>query len=87
MRICYIYAIVTWSPTERREIKNYDYPSVFELAGRQRLTAKKRNNNCRSTSTGLLEKVKNVGQSESQQMFAFCDQGKEEKRLNDWLES
>ena len=26
-------------------------------------------------------------QNESQQMFAFCDQGKEEKRLNDWLES
>ena len=26
-------------------------------------------------------------QNESQQMFALCDQGKEEKRLNDWLES
>ena len=30
---------------------------------------------------GLSEKVKNVGQRESQQMFAFCDQEKEEKRL------
>ena len=26
-------------------------------------------------------------QNESQQMFALCNQGKEEKRLNDWLES
>ena len=39
------YDIVMWSPTERREIKNYYYPSMFKLAGRQRLTAKKRNSN------------------------------------------
>ena len=31
--------------------------------------------------------VDHWGQSESQQMFAFSDQGKEEKKLNDWLES
>ena len=29
-------------------------------------------------------KVKNVCQSESQQMFALCDQGKEEKKAK-WL--
>ncbi len=45
------------------------------------LTAEKRNSNI-----GQFLKVKNVGQSESQQMFALSDQGKEEKKLNDWLE-
>ena len=33
--------IVTWSTTERREIRNYYYPSVFELTGHQRLTVKR----------------------------------------------
>ena len=33
--------IVTWSATERREIRNFPYPSVFELTGRQRLTVKR----------------------------------------------
>ena len=36
----YIY-IVTWSTTERREIRNFPYPSVFELTGRQKLTVKR----------------------------------------------
>ena len=33
--ICiYVYiCIVTWSPTERREIRNFPYPYVFELPG------------------------------------------------------
>ena len=30
-----------WSTTERREIKNFPDPSVFELVGRQRLTVKR----------------------------------------------
>ena len=33
--------IVTWPTTERREIRNVPYPSVFELAGRQRMTVKR----------------------------------------------
>ena len=32
---------VTWSTTERREIRNFPYPSVFELTARQRLTVKR----------------------------------------------
>ena len=28
-----MYVSVMWSPTERREIKNFPYPSVFELTG------------------------------------------------------
>ena len=32
---------VTWSTTERREIRNFPYSSVFELAGRQRLSVKR----------------------------------------------
>ena len=32
---------VTWSTTERREIRSFPYPSVFELTGRQRLTVKR----------------------------------------------
>ena len=33
--------IVTWSTTEKREIRNFPYPSVFELASCQRLTVKR----------------------------------------------
>ena len=29
-----VYAIITWSTTERREIRNFPNPSVFELIGR-----------------------------------------------------
>ena len=32
---------VTWSTTERREIRNFCYPSVLELTGRQGLTVKR----------------------------------------------
>ena len=63
--------IVTWSTTERREIRNFPYPSVFELTGCQRLTVKKRN---RNVSQFLAAEVTNPGQNESQQMFALCDQ-------------
>ena len=52
-----------WSATERREIRNFPYPSVFELIGRQRLTVKRRNKECKSTSAVLLKKEKNVGQA------------------------
>ena len=62
--------IVTWSTTERREIRNFPYPSVFELTGRERLTVKKRN---RNVGQFLAAKVTNPGQNESQQMFAYCD--------------
>ena len=54
---------VTWSTTERREIKNFPYPSVFELTGHQRLTVKRKNKDCRSTSGGLLKEEKNIGQA------------------------
>ena len=95
----YIY-IVTWSTTARREIRNFPYPSMFELTGRQRLTVKKRN---RSVGQFLAAEVTNPGQNESQQMFAFFDRMDKEggirtysspnespdrgKRLNDWPES
>ena len=69
----YIY-IVTWSTTERREIRNFPYPFVFELTGRQRLTVKKRN---RNVGQFLPAEVTNPGQNESQQMFLLCDRVKE----------
>ena len=71
---------VTWSTTERREIRNFPYPSVCELTGRQRLTIKKRN---RNVGQFLASEVTNPGQNESQQMFALCDQ-REEKEAK-WL--
>ena len=61
---------VSWSTTERREIKNFPYPSVFELTGRQRLTVKR---GIRNVGQFLAAEVTNPGQNESQQMFAFCD--------------
>ena len=42
---------VTWSTTERGEIRNFPYPSVFELTGRQ-----KRNKECRSIPQGRSNK-------------------------------
>ena len=65
-----------WSTTERREIRNFPYPSVFELTGHQRLTVKKRN---RNVGQILAAEVTNPGQNESQQMFAFCDRMEEER--------
>ena len=62
--------IVTWSTTERREIRDFPYPSVFELTVHQRLTVKKRN---RNVGQFLAAEVTNPGQNESQQMFALCD--------------
>ena len=66
--------IVKWSTTERREIRNFPNPSMFELTGRQRLTVKKRN---RNVGQFLAAEVTNPGQNESQQMFALCDRVKE----------
>ena len=60
--------IVTWSTTERREIRNFPYPPVFELAGRQRMAVKKRN---RNIGQFLVTEVTNPGQNESQLMFAL----------------
>ena len=65
-----IDAIVRWSTTARREIRNFPNPSMFELTGRQRLTVKKRN---RNEGQFLAAEVRNPGQNESQQMFALCD--------------
>ena len=65
---------VTWSTTERREIRNFPCPFVFELTGRQRLTVKKRN---RNVGQFLAVEATNPGQNESQQMFALCDRMKE----------
>ena len=36
----YIYSVM-WSTTERREIRNFYYSSVFELVGHQRMTVKR----------------------------------------------
>ena len=66
--------IVTWSITERREIRNFPYPYVFELTGRQRLTDKR---GIRNVGQFLAAEVTNPGQNESQQMFALCDRMKE----------
>ena len=62
---------VTWSTTERKEIRHFPYPSVFELTGRQRLTIKR---GIRNVGQFLAAKVTHQGQNESQQMFALCDQ-------------
>ena len=64
------YNIVTWSTTERREIRKFPYPSVFELTGRHGLTVKKRN---RNLGQFLAAEVTNPGQNASKQMFALCD--------------
>ena len=61
---------VTWFTTERREIRNFPYPSLFELTGRQRLTVKR---GIRNVGQFLAAEVTNPGQNESQQMFALCD--------------
>ena len=65
-----VVCIVTWSTTERREIRIFPYPSLFELTSRQRLTVKRRN---RNVGHFLATEVTNPGLNESQQMFAFCD--------------
>ena len=63
-------AIVTWSTTERREIRNFPYPSVFWLTGHQRLTIKRGIKNVRQF---LTAEITNPGQNESQQMFVLWD--------------
>ena len=82
---------VPWSTTDRREIRNFFYPSVFKLTGHQRLTVKKRN---RNVGQFLAADVTNPGQDGSQQMFALCERDSSpnelpdrRKRLNDWPES
>ena len=55
---------VTWSTTERREIRNSPYPSVFKLTGRQRLTVKR---GIRNVGQFLAAEVTNPGQNESQE--------------------
>ena len=66
----YIHSSVMWSTTEWREIRNFPYPSVFELTGRQRLTVKR---GISTVGQFLAAEVTNPGQNESQQMFALCD--------------
>ena len=61
---------VTWSTTEKREIRNFPYPSVFELTGRQRLTVR---SGIRNGGQFLAAEVTTPGQDESQQMFGLCD--------------
>ena len=70
LTVCKQMTVVTSSTTKRTEIRNVHYPFVFELAGRQRLTAKKRNSN---VGQSLAAEVTNLGQNGSQQMFALCD--------------
>ena len=58
------FNIVTWSTTEKREIRDFPYPSVFELTGRQRLTVKR---GIRNVGQFLAAEVTNPGQNKSQQ--------------------
>ena len=74
--------IVKWSTTERREIRNFPYPSLFEFTGCQSLTVKKRN---RNVGQFLKAEVTNPGQNESQQMFALCD--RMDKEVGIWTYS
>ena len=67
--ICVQKHIATWSPTERGEIRNFSYTTVFELTGRQRLTVKR---GIMNVGQFLAAEVRNPGQNESQQMFALC---------------
>ena len=53
---------VARSTTERREIRNFPYPSVFELTGRQRLIVKR---GIRNVGQFLATEVTNPGQNES----------------------
>ena len=71
---------VTWSTNERREIRDFPYPSVFELTGRQRLTVKR---GIRNVGQFLAAEVTNPGQDESQQMFALCDRMDKERDILD----
>ena len=41
---------------------------------------------CNLTRVEAMEVRTDRLQNESQQLFSLCDQGKEEKKLNDWLE-
>ena len=61
-----IISSATWSTTERREIRNFPYPSVFKLTGRQRLTVKR---GIRNVGQFLAAEVTNPGQNESQEML------------------
>ena len=58
--------IFTWSTTERREIRNFPYPSVFKLTGRQRLTIKR---GIRNVGKFFAAEVTNPGQNESQEIL------------------
>ena len=72
--ICHIRVLkltaVTCSPTERREIRNFPYPSVFELTGLKDWPLK---GGIGNVGQFLVAEVTNPGHNESQQMFAFCD--------------
>ena len=57
MLVIYLHT-VTWSTTERIEIRNVPYLSVFELASHQRLTVKREIRN-----VGQLEGRKECGSS------------------------
>ena len=71
---------VTWSTTKRREIRNFPYPSMFELTGRQKLTVKR---GIRNVGQFLAAEVTNPGQDESLQMFALCDRMDKERNILD----
>ena len=71
---------VTWSTTERREIRNFPYSPVFELTGRQRLTFKR---GIRNVGQFLAAEVTNPYQNEIQQMFALFDRMDKETDILD----
>ena len=87
---------VMWSTTERREIRNFYYPSVFELAGRQRLTVEREIRNvgqlrpavegrkeCRSIPRGRSNKSRSEWKPTD---VCILWPERRSKRLNDWPE-
>ena len=76
LKYTHIFSVytVTWSMTERREIRNFYYPSVFELAGRQRLT--------------IEREIRNVGQLrpavEGRKECGSVPRGRSNKSRSEW---
>ena len=61
-------------------MRNFPYPSMFELTGRQRLTVKR---GIRNVGQFLTAEITNPGQNESPQMFALCDRMDKEDDILD----
>ena len=62
----YCHVVNSWEERKR----NFPYPSMFQITGRQRLTVKR---GIRNVGQFLVAEVTNPGRNESQQKFALCD--------------